>query len=154
VRAEERSKLWQARHDTYYAALASRPGARCLVTDVCVPIARLAECIEATRADVAASGILAPIVGHVGDGNFHLLVLFDPDDAGERARVEALTGRLVDRALAMGGTCTGEHGIGCGKLASLEKEAGDALSLMAAIKRALDPWNIMNPGKIVALERN
>ena len=153
-RVEERNRLWQARHDAYYAAMALRPGASGLATDVCVPISALAECIRETRVDLEQSGLLAPIVGHVGDGNFHLTVIFDPDDPVEREAVAAMTGRLVRRALAMGGTCTGEHGIGYGKIESLALEHGDTLPLMVAIKRALDPWNIMNPGKIVRLETN
>jgi D-lactate dehydrogenase (cytochrome) len=151
TRPEDRSRLWQARHDAYYAALALRSGARSYVTDVCVPISRLAECIRETRADLEAERLLAPIVGHVGDGNFHTQILFDPDDADERARVEAVAKRMVRRALAMGGTCSGEHGIGLGKIDSLALEHGEALGVMAAIKRALDPRGLMNPGKILRL---
>jgi D-lactate dehydrogenase (cytochrome) len=147
--AEERNRLWQARHDAYYAALSLRPGAKGWATDVCVPISRLAECIRATREDLAASGLLAPIVGHVGDGNFHLLMLVDPESEAEMARAKDVNKRLVRRAIAMGGTCTGEHGVGMGKIDSLEEEAGDAVAVMAAIKRALDPGNILNPGKVV-----
>ena len=147
-RAEERNRLWQARHDAYYAALALRPGAKGWATDVCVPISRLAECIEETRRDLAESRVVAPIVGHVGDGNFHLVLLVDPEDPDEIARAKAVNTRLVRRALAMGGTCTGEHGIGMGKMASLEAEQGSAVAVMAAVKRALDPLGIMNPGKI------
>ena len=149
TRAEERNRLWQARHDSYYAALSLRPGAKGWATDVCVPISRLAACIRETRADVAAAGLLAPIVGHVGDGNFHLLMLIDPERPEEMARAEALNKRLVRRAIALGGTCTGEHGVGLGKIDSLAEEAGEAVSVMAAIKRALDPHGILNPGKIV-----
>jgi D-lactate dehydrogenase (cytochrome) len=148
TRPEERSHLWQARHDAYYAALALRPGRLCLVTDVCVPISALAEAVSATRADIDAHRLTAPIVGHVGDGNFHVLILIDPDDADEWQRAETVSKRLVDRALAMGGTCTGEHGIGYGKMASLEKEHGDLLPLMAAVKSAFDPQGLMNPGKL------
>jgi D-lactate dehydrogenase (cytochrome) len=148
---EDRNRLWQARHDAYYAAIALRPGCRGWATDVCVPISRLAECITLTERDVAESGLLAPIVGHVGDGNFHLLFLIDPDDEEERARAEAVNQRLVARALAMGGTCTGEHGVGMGKMDCLIQEHGPAVAVMAAIKRALDPDNILNPGKIVAI---
>ena len=119
---------------------------------MCVPISALAECIRATQDDIAESGLLAPIVGHVGDGNFHLLMLLDPDDPAEMKKAQALNKRLVRRAIAMGGTCTGEHGVGYGKIDSVAEEHGEAVSVMAAIKRALDPQNIMNPGKIVRLE--
>jgi len=148
-RTEERSKLWQARHDAYYAALALRPGAKGWPTDVCVPISRLAACILETKRDIEESALLAPIVGHVGDGNFHLSLIIDPDDPGEMARAEALNQRMVMRALAMGGTCTGEHGVGIGKMKFLEAEHGPAVALMGQVKRALDPDNIMNPGKVV-----
>jgi len=148
---EERSRLWQARHDAYYASLALRPGSKGWATDVCVPISRLAECIVATKEDVAASGLIAPMVGHVGDGNFHLVFLVDPDDADEMARAEAVNGRMIERALAMGGTCTGEHGVGYGKMAYVEKEHGDAVDVMRAVKRALDPDGILNPGKVVRI---
>ena len=151
TRPEERNRLWQARHDSYYAALALRPGAVGWATDVCVPISRLGECIRETRADVAAAGLLAPIVGHVGDGNFHLLMLLDPSRPEELATAKELNKRLVRRAIAMGGTCTGEHGVGMGKMDSLAEEAGPALEVMATIKRALDPANILNPGKIVRI---
>lgn len=146
---EERNKLWQARHDAYYAALALKPGAKGWATDVCVPISRLAECILETKKDIEDSGLLAPLVGHVGDGNFHLSYMVDPEDAEEMARAEAHNERMVMRALAMGGTCTGEHGIGCGKLHFLQAEHGEAVSVMRQIKLALDPDNLMNPGKIV-----
>ncbi|MEZ5863403.1 MAG: FAD-linked oxidase C-terminal domain-containing protein [Geminicoccaceae bacterium] len=149
---EERNRLWRARHDVYYAGLALRPGCRGWSTDVCVPISKLAACIAETEADVAASGLLAPLVGHVGDGNFHLLFLLDPDDPDEQARAKAVNARLVDRALAMGGTCTGEHGIGFGKIASLEREHADGMPVMRAIKAALDPANILNPGKVLRLD--
>ena len=151
TRPEDRNRLWQARHDSYYAALSLRPGCVGWATDVCVPISRLAECIGATREDVAQSGLLAPIVGHVGDGNFHLLMLLDPARPEEFARAEALNKRLVRRAIAMEGTCTGEHGVGLGKITSLEEEAGRAVAVMAALKRTLDPHNILNPGKIVRI---
>ena len=151
TRPEDRTRLWQARHDAYWAAVALRPGAKVFVSDVCVPISRLAECIVATQADLAESRLVSPIVGHVGDGNFHLCLLVDMDDAGEIARAEALLERLVERALVMDGTCTGEHGVGQGKMKYLEEELGPAaLAAMGAIKRALDPHGIMNPGKIVA----
>lgn len=149
TRQEERSKLWQARHDGYYAALALRPGAKGMPTDVCVPISRLAECITETKKDIAESGVLAPIVGHVGDGNFHLVYVLDPADEEEVKRASALHERMVMRALAMGGTCTGEHGIGYGKIPFLEAEHGEAVSVMRQIKLALDPDNLMNPGKVV-----
>jgi D-lactate dehydrogenase (cytochrome) len=145
---EERSRLWQARDNTLYAGLGLRPGAKAMITDVCVPISRLAECLLATQLDVSASGLIAPIVGHVGDGNFHLLILIDPDDAEEMQRAEALHERMVRRALALDGTCTGEHGIGMGKIAFLEEELGDAVDVMRRFKHALDPHNLMNPGKI------
>jgi len=151
TRPEDRSALWQARHDAYYAALALRPGAKGMATDACVPISRLAECIMETRKDIDESGILAPIVGHVGDGNFHLCMIFDPDDADELARAKALNERMIMRALAMEGTCTGEHGVGLGKMDFLVAEHGEALSVMRAMKTALDPDNIMNPSKIVRL---
>ena len=150
-KSEERSKLWQARHDAYYAGIALRPGAKGIATDVCVPISRLAECILETKQDIAESGLIAPIVGHVGDGNFHLVIAVDPDDEEEMARADALNERMVMRALAMDGTCTGEHGVGYGKIGFLEAEHGEALSVMRDIKRALDPGNIMNPGKIIRL---
>jgi D-lactate dehydrogenase (cytochrome) len=144
----ERKRLWQARHDAYYAALALRPGARGVPTDVCVPISSLAKCIAETRADIDASGLVAPIVGHVGDGNFHIIALFADDAELERAL--ALNERLVARALQMGGTCTGEHGVGYGKLAFMGAEHDAAtLRAMAAVKEALDPQNILNPGKVV-----
>jgi D-lactate dehydrogenase (cytochrome) len=148
---KERDRLWTARHQAYYAALALRPGARALTTDVCVPISRLAECIAETERDLDAEGTPAPIVGHVGDGNFHVVYLFDPLDEAELASARGFHERLVHRALAMGGTCTGEHGIGFGKLAFMREEHGDAVGTMAAIKAALDPHGIMNPGKTVPM---
>ena len=150
-RQEERSKLWQARHDAYWAARGLRPGAEVLSTDVCVPISALANCVTQTRQDIDRFGLLAPIVGHVGDGNFHVLPLIDPADAEERRKVQALLDRLVERALAAGGTCSGEHGIGQGKIAYLAAEHGAGVKAMIAIKKALDPLNILNPGKIFAL---
>jgi D-lactate dehydrogenase (cytochrome) len=147
---EARARLWQARHNTLYAALALRPGSKPWVTDVCVPISRLADCILETKQDLLASRALGPLVGHVGDGNFHLNFVLDPNDPRELAEVKELNARLVRRALAMGGTCTGEHGIGMGKRGYLEEEHGQAaVEVMRAIKRALDPDNRMNPGKIV-----
>ena len=150
VKPEERSRLWQTRHDAYWASQVLRPGAKVVATDVCVPFSRLAECVTATTADVEASGLIAPIVGHVGDGNFHLTILADPDDADEQARIDALVGRLNLRAIAMEGTCTGEHGVGQGKMKYLAAEHGAGLDVMRTIKRALDPKGIMNPGKVVA----
>jgi D-lactate dehydrogenase (cytochrome) len=147
--AEDRAKLWQARHEAYYAALALRPGCKGWPTDVCVPISRLAECVLETKADLAASSLLAPLVGHVGDGNFHLVFLVDPDNEAEIAAAAAANDRLVMRALAMDGTCSGEHGVGYGKMPFLAAEHGEALEVMRAVKRALDPDQIMNPGKIV-----
>jgi len=148
--AEERSRLWKARHNAWYAALSLKPGAMGFSTDACVPISRLADCVLETREDVERSGLVCPIVGHVGDGNFHLLVLFDPNDAAERAKAEALASRVSMRAIGMGGTCTGEHGVGVHKLDALVAEHGDgAVDLMRKIKRALDPFDILNPGKTV-----
>jgi len=151
TQAEDRSRLWKARHAAYYAALALQPGTMGFATDACVPISRLADCILETKADIEQSGLTAPIVGHVGDGNFHLIVLFDPNDRAQRERAEALAHRVSLRAIAMGGTCTGEHGIGWHKLDVLAQEHGEAVDLMRAVKRALDPLNIMNPGKTVPL---
>ncbi|MCG8543861.1 MAG: FAD-binding protein, partial [Alphaproteobacteria bacterium] len=148
---EERNKLWQARHDAYYACLALDPGKKGIATDACVPISRLAECILETRADIDESGFVAPIVGHVGDGNFHLVILVDPDDEDEMHRAHELNDRLIHRTLAYGGTCTGEHGVGQGKMQFLVAEHGEAVSLMRTLKAAFDPQNIMNPGKIVRL---
>ena len=146
---EQRNKLWQARHDAAYACLALRPGAKMWATDVCVPISRLAECILETKQDLAQSFLIAPLVGHVGDGNFHLVFLIDPENAEELAEAERLNERLVMRALAMEGTCTGEHGVGLGKIDMLVAEHGEAVDVMRMIKTALDPQNIMNPGKVV-----
>ncbi|MEO9338098.1 FAD-linked oxidase C-terminal domain-containing protein [Mesorhizobium sp. SB112] len=147
--AEERAKLWKARHDSYWSAMSLRPGAKALSTDVCVPISRLAECIAETEADIARSGLIAPIVGHVGDGNFHTLVLMDLDNPKEIAASEEFVARLNMRAIAMDGTCTGEHGIGQGKMGFLEHELGHGVAIMRSIKQALDPLNILNPGKIL-----
>jgi D-lactate dehydrogenase (cytochrome) len=151
VLPEERNRLWQARYSAYYAALALRPGAKGWATDVCVPISRLAECMLETRKDIDASNLTAPIVGHVGDGNFHVTFVIDPDDPEEMKRAEALNERMVMRALALGGTCTGEHGVGTGKMQFLVAEHGDAIAAMRQIKTAFDPDNIMNPGKILSL---
>jgi D-lactate dehydrogenase (cytochrome) len=148
---EERSRLWKARHESYFAALQTRPGCRCQSTDTCVPISRLAESINESVAEAEASGIPYWIVGHVGDGNFHLSYLMDPDDAEECARVEELNVKMVQRALRLQGTCTGEHGVGLHKMPYLLDEAGPAaVAAMRSIKHALDPANIMNPGKIFA----
>ena len=152
TKAEDRTRLWQARHDAYWAGRALRPGAQAFATDVCVPISRLAECVIETQRDLAATRLLAPILGHVGDGNFHVTLLVDMADAGEVARARALHERMIERALSMDGTCTGEHGVGQGKMKYLNLEHGPAaLNVMRAVKQALDPQNIMNPGKIVAL---
>jgi len=149
--AEQRSKLWQARHDAYYAALALRPGSKGWATDVCVPISRLAECIRETKQDLAQSPIPSALVGHAGDGNFHLVFMIDPDRPEEIAEASRLNDQMVARALSMEGTCTGEHGVGYGKMNFLIAEHGEAVSVMRTIKRALDPDNIMNPGKIVSI---
>jgi D-lactate dehydrogenase (cytochrome) len=148
---EDRSKLWQARHDAYYAALALRPGSKGWPTDVCVPISRLAECIGETKHDLAQSSIPSALAGHVGDGNFHLIFMIDPQRPEEIAEASRLNERMVARALAMEGTCTGEHGVGYGKIDFVEAEHGDAVEVMRRIKRALDPDDLMNPGKIVRL---
>ena len=149
ARTEDRNKLWQARHDAYYAALAMAPGKFAVSTDVCVPISRLAECITESQIDAREAGYDAPILGHVGDGNFHMVFMVDRDDAADVARAKAANERLVHRALAMGGTCTGEHGIGFGKIDFLISEHGEAVSVMRTLKQALDPDNIMNPGKVL-----
>ena len=148
---EDRAKLWTARHNAFYAAVALRPGCKPWTTDVCVPISRLAECVLETRADVQKAGILAPLVGHVGDGNFHLIFPLTPGDEVELQKAKEINARLVARALAMGGTVSGEHGVGIGKMPYLEAEHGSALEVMKAIKRALDPENRMNPGKMVMI---
>jgi len=147
-RPEDRSRLWQARHDIWWANKGLRPGAEGLPTDVCVPISELADQIEAAQQDVRAEGLIAPICGHVGDGNFHLCFMVDPSDAAEIARVKAAYARMIRRALAVGGTCTGEHGIGHGKVEFLREEAGGGLRVMQALRAALDPLGILNPGKV------
>jgi len=153
TKPEDRTRLWQARHDAYWAGRGLRPGAQAIATDVCVPLSRLAECVTETQREIAAHGLVAPILGHVGDGNFHLTLLVDLADAAEVKAAKVLCERLVERALAMDGTCTGEHGVGQGKMKYLAGELGaPALGAMAAIKRALDPDDIMNPGKIVAVD--
>ena len=150
TRPEDRSRLWQARHDAYFACLQLKPGARAFPTDVCVPISRLAECIHATNEDIALSTIPIPLFGHVGDGNFHMVVLIDPADPLQVAEAERINHAVVERALAMEGTCTGEHGVGIGKQKVLVAEHGEgAVDVMRAIKRALDPDNLLNPGKIL-----
>ena len=150
TREEDRNRLWAARHEAYYAAKALRPGAAGYVTDVCVPISRLAEAIAQTKEDLAASTLTAPLVGHVGDGNFHLSILIDPGDATEKAEAERLAHRLAERALAMEGTVTGEHGVGLGKMKYMTAEHGEAYALMGQLKEALDPLGVLNPGKLVA----
>lgn len=150
TRQEDRNRLWQARHDAYWAVRGLRPGAQAVATDVCVPISRLAECVVETEKDLETVGLLSPIVGHVGDGNFHCSMLCDVNDPDEVRRADAFLHRLVERAQAMGGTCTGEHGIGQGKQKYLESELGpEAVAAMRALKAAFDPHNILNPGKIL-----
>jgi D-lactate dehydrogenase (cytochrome) len=145
----ERARLWRARHDHFYSSLALRPGSKAITTDVCVPISRLAECIVETKADLDGSPIMGTIVGHVGDGNFHVMMLVDPDSHDEMEAADDIAHRLVERAIEMDGTCTGEHGIGLRKMGYLIEELPSAVELMRRIKRAIDPDNIMNPGKVV-----
>ena len=152
TRPEDRSRLWQARHDAYYAGLGLKPGCRALTTDVCVPISRLADCVAETFADLdaVAADLQGPLVGHVGDGNFHIMLLTDPEKPEDLARAKGFASRLAQRAIRLDGTCTGEHGIGIGKQPYMALEHGDvAIDLMRAIKRAIDPENILNPGKIL-----
>jgi D-lactate dehydrogenase (cytochrome) len=151
TREEERQKLWQARHDAFWATKALMPGKEVFSTDVCVPISRLAECVRETQEDLARYGLFGPIVGHVGDGNFHVVLYCDRSDEAEVARVTTFYERLIHRAIAMDGTSTGEHGVGLGKMKFLEAEHGSGLAVMRQIKQALDPNNILNPGKIIAL---
>ena len=151
TKQEDRNRLWQARHNAWYANLALKPGAMGWATDVCVPISRLAECILETRKDIDESGVLAPIVGHVGDGNFHLTFVLDPNDPDDMKKAEGVNERMVMRALAMGGTCTGEHGVGSSKMKFLQAEHGESVSVMRQVKLALDPQNLMNPGKILTV---
>jgi D-lactate dehydrogenase (cytochrome) len=147
--AEERAKLWKARHDSYWAGCAAKPGHKALTTDVCVPISRLAEALVASKEEAKALGHFTCIVGHVGDGNFHQMVLYDPNEAGALERAWDMDRRIVGRGLALGGTCSGEHGIGLGKREFLEREHGpEALAVMRSLKHALDPKGIMNPGKM------
>jgi D-lactate dehydrogenase (cytochrome) len=148
VNEDERQALWRARHDAAYACKALRPGCEMWPTDVCVPISRLAECILETRKDIDEHGLTAPIVGHVGDGNFHVVMVLDTSNEDEMHRAHAFNRRLIARSLSMGGTCTGEHGIGLGKRDELVDEHGESVEIMWSIKQALDPLNIMNPGKI------
>jgi len=148
-RTEDRIRLWDMRHKAYWAILASRPGSRAIVTDVCVPLSRLAQAVVETQADIAGSIIPAPILGHVGDGNFHAILLMDPANAAEVAAAKALSHRMAERALRLGGTVTGEHGVGMGKLPYMAAEHGAGWDVMAQIKQALDPQNILNPGKVV-----
>jgi D-lactate dehydrogenase (cytochrome) len=149
---EDRTKLWKMRHEAYRAILASRPGAAAVVTDVCVPISALAQAVEETQADIAASGLPGPILGHVGDGNFHAILLINPADPREHALAKDLATRMAERALRLGGTITGEHGVGMGKLPLMAAEHGPAWGVMGLIKQALDPMNLMNPGKLVPQE--
>jgi D-lactate dehydrogenase (cytochrome) len=152
TKEEDRARLWQARHDAFWATKTIKPGkSEAIATDLCVPISRLAECVEETRKDLEANAIYGPMIGHVGDGNFHVVLFCDPADAAEVKRVKGAYERMIDRALAMGGTCTGEHGVGSGKRAYLAREHGPALAWMQTIKRAFDPLNIMNPGKNAAI---
>ena len=152
TKPEDRTKLWQARHDGFWAQMTLRPGARPFATDTCVPISRLADCVEETLADIGASGLVAPIVGHVGDGNFHVSPLVDMSNPREIEAAEAFASRLAHRAIAMGGTCTGEHGIGQKKIAYMEDEHGrEAVDLMRRLKAAFDPQNLFNPGKVFAV---
>lgn len=149
TRAEDRSQLWKMRHNAYFAARALRPGCRVLTTDVCVPISALAQAIEETRADIDASPLQGPMLGHVGDGNFHCCLLLDPDSATERDEALRLSGRMAERALRLGGTVSGEHGVGLGKRKFMAAEHGEGWAVMGAIKAALDPMGILNPGKLV-----
>jgi D-lactate dehydrogenase (cytochrome) len=154
TRPEDRTRLWTARHNAYFALLQLRPGARAISTDCCVPISRLAECVLATKADCEEQGLIHAIIGHVGDGNFHVQMMVDPNDPADIARAEGVNARMVARALGMDGTCTGEHGVGLHKMDFLIQEHGDgAIAVMRAIKHALDPKNIMNPGKILRWEQ-
>ena len=152
VQLEDRERLWQARHNAHYAGLGLRPGCRSWATDVCVPISRLADCVVETKMDNERAPFPTCVVGHAGDGNFHVMYLLDPESAEEMAEARRLNDRMVARALEMGGTCTGEHGVGYGKMKYLEAEHGEGLEVMRSIKRALDPRNRMNPGKIVEIE--
>ena len=145
----DRERLWHARHQAYYAMLALRPGARSMTTDVCVPVSRLADCIRETKREVDECSLPSPLLGHVGDGNFHILFLIDPERPEELAEAERLNRRIVERALSMDGTCTGEHGVGLGKVDFLPIEHGEAFHVMQQIKATLDPQDLMNPGKVL-----
>ena len=149
TKPEDRTRLWAARHQAYFACLQLRPGSRAVSTDVCVPISRLTECIVETSKDISRASMPIPLFGHVGDGNFHCEILVRPENEADLEEAKAFNERVVDRALAMEGTCTGEHGIGFGKMRSLRKELGEAVDLMATLKHAIDPENLMNPGKVV-----
>ena len=151
TRPEERSKLWEARHNAYFACLQLKPGSRAISTDVCVPISRLAECVVETTKDIEKASMPIPLFGHVGDGNFHLVILIDPNSKADMEEAKALNLRVVKRALAMEGTCTGEHGVGLGKQPYLLEELGEAVDLMRDLKRTFDPENLLNPGKVVSL---
>ncbi len=149
TKTEDRNALWAMRHDGYYAILQSRKGATAMSTDICVPISKLAQAVTETQADIEASNLEGPILGHVGDGNFHAILLIDPDDPKELKMAKALSDAMVERALSLGGTVTGEHGVGMGKMKYMPQEHGDAWNVMADIKRSFDPQNILNPGKLV-----
>ena len=151
TKPEERTRLWEARHHAYFACLQLKPGSRAISTDVCVPISRLAECIVETMKDIEKASMPVPLFGHVGDGNFHLVILIDPQSKSDMEEAKALNLRVVKRALAMEGTCTGEHGIGIGKQPYLVEELGEAVELMRDLKRTFDPDNLLNPGKVVSL---
>jgi len=152
TRPEDRTKLWEARHNAYFACLQLRPGSRSVSTDVCVPISRLAECVAESMEDVKTYVAPVPLMGHIGDGNFHLMFLVDPANPAELEQAKEFNKRLVKRAIAMEGTCTGEHGIGLGKQGSLVLEHGEAIDVMRDIKRLFDPENLMNPGKLIPMQ--
>ena len=153
TRPEERSRLWEARHHAYFACLQLKPGSRALSTDVCVPISRLSECVTETAKDLEKSSLPVPLFGHVGDGNFHCVILVDPNNKAEIEEAKSINMRVVRRALAMEGTCTGEHGVGIGKQVYLAEELGeDVIAVMRDLKRTMDPDNLMNPGKVVPLQ--
>lgn len=155
TRPEDRARLWTPRHHAYFACLQLRPGCRSVTTDACVPISALAECLEETVGDITASGLLAPVFGHVGDGNFHCLLLVDPRNQRELQMAEELSERMVRRAIRLDGTCSGEHGVGLHKISYLQEEHGSAgVELMRKVKRALDPHDILNPGKVLHLEQS
>lgn len=151
TKTEDRNALWAARHAAYHHILASRPGAQAIVTDMCVPISRLAEAVEETQADIAASSITGPILGHVGDGNFHAILMIERGNSAELAEAKVLATRMAERALRLGGTITGEHGVGVGKMPLMAQEHGEGWAIMGDIKKALDPQNILNPGKLVQI---